>query len=634
MQSNNKLYLVALALGPVQDFIAAARRTRDLWFGSFLLSEISKRAARYLRENCGADSRAGLIFPATDNPEEDLKPCVTNLDDTGNPPFNVPNKILAVIETDNPKNVLDRAKMAAQERWEELANAIFKKKQKWRLKKEDIDNEIWIAQLEDLLELFAAWVEYDPNKDEYDVNRARLEQLLAARKNSRNFGPSKVNGDRIPKSSLDGLRESVVADDRKLKGQKKLSLGLSAGEQLDCPGLVKRLGGDPEQFTPLSRIAVDPWLRSLKESGIELPTDAISIFKKIHKAEYGLVSKVHGHDDEEFSFDGQLLYPFRIAAESAQIDNLLKKNEISVDAHKQVSGLLRDLKEEIEQLIRLHGEPSPYVAILAADGDSMGKLINAAENEGQHRDISKILSDFAKGTAEIINHHFGQLIYAGGDDVLAIVPLDRMLICANDLADGFAKLWQKLREKDINFQKINPTLSVGIGINHMMTPIGKQLDLAREAEQLAKNNQDSDKGKRKNGLAIIYQPRSGDRIEFREQWSATPERANEILEQWRRLHVSRELPFRAAFQLRILGRAIGDWCGPGHDLLEKEIGRILDRKRIKKNEKVGPEVIDSVCKRGEKIGLGKLADELILTQKLAKHTTFKVTKEEKETGRA
>ena len=38
-------HLLQIAIGPVQEFIAAARRTRDLWFGSYLLSEISKAAA-------------------------------------------------------------------------------------------------------------------------------------------------------------------------------------------------------------------------------------------------------------------------------------------------------------------------------------------------------------------------------------------------------------------------------------------------------------------------------------------------------------------------------------------------------------------------------------------------------------
>ncbi len=44
-------HLLAVTVGPVQDFIAAARRTRDLWFGSYLLSEISKAAAKAVRKH-------------------------------------------------------------------------------------------------------------------------------------------------------------------------------------------------------------------------------------------------------------------------------------------------------------------------------------------------------------------------------------------------------------------------------------------------------------------------------------------------------------------------------------------------------------------------------------------------------
>ncbi|OQW93521.1 MAG: hypothetical protein BWK79_10695, partial [Beggiatoa sp. IS2] len=34
-------YLIAVSVGPVQNFIAAARATHDLWFGSYVLSEVS-----------------------------------------------------------------------------------------------------------------------------------------------------------------------------------------------------------------------------------------------------------------------------------------------------------------------------------------------------------------------------------------------------------------------------------------------------------------------------------------------------------------------------------------------------------------------------------------------------------------
>ena len=76
-------HLLAIAVGPVQDFIAAARRTRDLWFGSDLLSEISRAVAKAVE-----DQRGRLIFPA------DLKA------------ENVANVILAELGTGDPKVIV------------------------------------------------------------------------------------------------------------------------------------------------------------------------------------------------------------------------------------------------------------------------------------------------------------------------------------------------------------------------------------------------------------------------------------------------------------------------------------------------------------------------------------------------
>ena len=50
-------YLLQITLGPVQDFIMTARRTRDLWFGSYLLSECSKAVAKSISD------KGKLIFP-------------------------------------------------------------------------------------------------------------------------------------------------------------------------------------------------------------------------------------------------------------------------------------------------------------------------------------------------------------------------------------------------------------------------------------------------------------------------------------------------------------------------------------------------------------------------------------------
>ena len=45
-RSSSVTFLFIATLGPVQPFIASSRRTRDLFAGSALLSELSKAAAR------------------------------------------------------------------------------------------------------------------------------------------------------------------------------------------------------------------------------------------------------------------------------------------------------------------------------------------------------------------------------------------------------------------------------------------------------------------------------------------------------------------------------------------------------------------------------------------------------------
>jgi len=54
--------LLKLQIGPVQDFIAQARSTRDLWSGSYLLSWLMAAGARALVKKCGNDPQV-VISP-------------------------------------------------------------------------------------------------------------------------------------------------------------------------------------------------------------------------------------------------------------------------------------------------------------------------------------------------------------------------------------------------------------------------------------------------------------------------------------------------------------------------------------------------------------------------------------------
>ncbi len=233
-------HLLTLAVGPVQEFIAAARRTRDLWFGSHLLSEISKATARAV-----ADAGAKLIFPADGS------------DLSQGSDLNVANIILAELPNAvDAKAVAGKAREAANRRWlEGFADQVLHDFQAV------IRRDIWTAQVEDVVEFYAAWVPF--TEATYPDQRKRLARLMAGRKNCRNFRPADGR-DGVPKSSLDGLRETVLTEDRSAwSAWVRRKLRVRDGEQLDVVGLVKRTAERHQPYPSVSRIAADAWLRGV-----------------------------------------------------------------------------------------------------------------------------------------------------------------------------------------------------------------------------------------------------------------------------------------------------------------------------------------------------------------------------------
>ena len=106
-------HLLAIALGPVQEFIATARRTRDLYAGSRLLSEAAARAAEALAREVGAKN---LIFPA---PEDEAG--LERLAGAG-----IPNVLLVrVPEGKDPRGLGEQALGAARDYLRERAEEVL-----------------------------------------------------------------------------------------------------------------------------------------------------------------------------------------------------------------------------------------------------------------------------------------------------------------------------------------------------------------------------------------------------------------------------------------------------------------------------------------------------------------------------
>jgi CRISPR-associated protein Cmr2 len=480
-------HLLLISLGPVQDFIAQARRSRDLWFGSHLLSELSRAAAASL-----AEAGARLIFPALDKGDPELRPCDTPTRDRGKAPVSVANKILAELPPGiDPEAGAKAARAAARARWIEIAEGVREGRGRAVLAA-GIDD-VWEEQIEEILEFYAVWL---PLGEDYKAARQEAEQAVAGRKNLRDFRPWRHDRVGAPKSSLDGARVSVLSADRGDREFRRLRI--SAGEQLDAIGLVKRAGFEPEQFVPLVNIAAAGWLaRACHEAPAQLAAVRAACEARgmppIHRRDLPAVAP--------FPFDAGVLYPSRWPA-------LFKE----LDAPERDASRARDWgKTHIRPLLdAMRSEPPAYVACLAADGDRMGAAIDSLPSAEANRIFSRALAGFPGEAREIVERHLGSLIYSGGDDILAFLPVASAADCAAELAAAFRK-----RLGHTVSEECAPTLSVGIGVGHVIEPMSILLDLARHAERTAK-----DAGR--DALAIIVDKRSGGERRLALRWTDEP----------------------------------------------------------------------------------------------------------------
>jgi CRISPR-associated protein Cmr2 len=171
-------YLMTIALGPVQEFIAAARRTADLTAGSELLVGLAAHLAEHLQSQHNAE----LIFPAS-----------TQTD--------APNKLLFTVQGEPHKIAADAKEQAhayLRQQWDACLQQLG-------AVKGCIDEELANWQLKNFLEFYAAWV---PLNGDYAAARRRLEQLLAGRKALRDFKQPYASPQtpQKPAGSLDGQR--------------------------------------------------------------------------------------------------------------------------------------------------------------------------------------------------------------------------------------------------------------------------------------------------------------------------------------------------------------------------------------------------------------------------------------------
>lgn len=487
-----------VTVGPVQTLIAQARRTQDLWVGSQLLQQL-------IRAGIQAAQAAGA---------EIITPDVNALIHGGS----IPNRFIFRSVHDATTNQISYAAQdAVFTAWRTYAERT---RNFFTSSKPDglslmINDAIWVRQVDPRywLEFYAAahTIKEDAHfgRDVFEV----LRRALAEKKLVRAM-PQHPDGEPGYKCSVTGEHEALhdqasgeiyLSDlraywDNVRKCQRNLAL-LGEGERLSAFSIVKRFGHEAnsdlniERFPSSSSIAsaeirrrlIQNWaaVRSMIESYI---TALETLYSRYETSPYFVNPEIlpafqrdlpaNWQQDDVLmrllKLDGDFLYldhlqPRPLAEHIGSVQHRDIDRRLIDEARAALSALY---KQAAEHRIT---EPSSYYAVLAMDGDRMGEVAAWFESAEEYHDFSGRLTRFARDTMfPAVETAVGRVVYAGGDDLLALLPLNSVFAAAETIRSEFPRAAN------------HKTISAGIAIVHRMHPLQAAVRAAKHAEHTAK----------------------------------------------------------------------------------------------------------------------------------------------------
>lgn len=520
------------------------------------------------------------------------------------------------------------------------------------------------------------------------------ERVLAAAKSARTFVQQEQEGWR---DSLSGEAEWLTTDRAQLidlsPGQRKDTLWTRIadkkpswakdGEHLSGLAAIKRLwptifaeevckalaAGERGEKTDIGRFVVsthtmalahqlDQWL---ERSGLT----AEGLAGKLKDAEQVALPRrlVRRHRENQALADARRIPGLLEAAREAKNDAELE------NAQRLVRRTLAEPLGKKENEVRLE----TYYALLMMDGDRMGAILSGDEataisyRESFHPDVQKgfdehakkqtLIADYARQKRPVSPHrhlaisgalndfsqtvvrhvveeeHLGRVIYAGGDDVLAMLPVADLLSCmrrlryayAGTLPEDEAKDWNELRkDRDqlhckggfaylrgrlMRMMGRNATASCGAVIAHHQAPLSAVLRELRAAEKRAKSEGGRD------AFSITVLKRSGGALYLTAKWGKPLALLHELVAFLRDEDTSRRAVYHSLEWLK-------DLPDPGQqpEMLKALLAYQLERQS-KGNPRARPlaEQLTELA-AGQKDGRGWLANFLNVAEFLARET--------------
>jgi CRISPR-associated protein Cmr2 len=478
-------------LGPVQGFVAQARRTRDFWAGSFLLSWLAGAAMQTV-----IAQQAKIEFPAAD------EGYLAWLRGNGRGPRprqgGIPNRFKATVgEHFDPMWV----EQAVRDAWRAVAEIVWQADLARHCQRYPATRVIWDRQIDGFWEI--AWVIGDDDSllDRRKNWRTQLPPDEAGIKCSVMAGWQDLSGVPAPDAkALDGFWQPVrgdcgrdLADDESLCAiafVKRRFPHYFEQVQVAMPGNWTLHGWRVNPQTPSTLdLAAAPWLAQVVKKESE------AVLLRLHEAARSL-----------FSQEDSGIHRLHCVKDACQMRGLNALNSSALFSHvldnrKECpdQAAVRAMKHAMKALNQQE-PPSPFYAILLMDGDSLGELLRQSGTA-----VSIALDQFTRKVPDIVYSHNGFLIYAGGDDVLALLPLEDALQCAADIRQCYFNAFA--------IQGLPSTISAAVEYAHVKMPLTRIL---RDAHSLLDEIAKEERGR--DAIAVRVWKPGGQALEWAMPW--------------------------------------------------------------------------------------------------------------------
>lgn len=483
--------IIHFTFGSPQNFISQARRTRDLWAGSYLLSWLCGQALKSLLQEGGK-----INLPSVDKDalfSQIQHPKAITPHDTAGHLGSIPTRFSATIPSPDEKYG-NACRQAINDAWAVVAGSVHDLLSKpphqiWG----EQQNRIWDRQTKDFWE--CVWV------------IGNELQLLEQRKNTRTHLPA---GEPGAKCTVCGIRQELSGRATRTAAatwwieicnrEGIHQLDLSGSERLCAVCLIKRLfpkvAGQsigwkvPEFYPSTNYISAIDWINQLLDLAKDHPEIKQAAIDLIGKVPEAIVSREEGRNWSPIQSitDKLKMLPELQAIQSMSgsifHEDALLSDDVQLTNRAGAIEALRELQKTIQKAKPEYTKASPFYALLLMDGDGMGDLFDQYLPDQQEL-LSKALAAFNQQVSDIVRQHDGWLIYAGGEDVFALLPVSRAFDCARLIREAYRSA---LREYAPFLPDHLATISAGINFAHMNTALGTVVrDTHRLLDEVAKD---------------------------------------------------------------------------------------------------------------------------------------------------